>query len=108
MKKEYEVTVELDREFEDEHGAGNYIRETWTQDSVVHREIGPAVTIRHPITLVAVEEQFLKLGRHHRLGQPAIIQRDKTTGDVTNEYFFEQGKEIPASHVLDTPDPSPF
>ena len=93
--EEYVVKVETAESlrFSDHTGQGWYLKETWTLGAVVHRDFGPAITIRHPVTLVPIQEEFYREGKLHRYSGPAVIVRDPTTGNVVMARFFEKGKE---------------
>ncbi|MFY9351153.1 MAG: hypothetical protein WBL20_04780 [Sphingobium sp.] len=96
MREEYNVTVEPDLSlpFNDQYGEGWYMREVWTQDSKTHRTHGPAVTIFHPISLQPLRQEFFRNGQRHCYTGPAIIVRDRFSGEVVSTQFFEKGREV--------------
>ena len=105
MTTEYKVITNYDEDhpYSDQHGDGHYLRETWYHEGKIHRTNGPAVTLRHPVTLIAVREQFFHLGQLH--GSPAIIFRDPHSGEKLSEqsYLFGE-RETPE----DTNAPTPY
>ena len=94
--KEYTVVEEVDlsQPFSDQYGKGFYVKETWYQGPIIHRRFGPAITLRHPSTLIPIREEFIQEGQIHRYGGPAVIDRDPHTGEVTSERYFEHGREV--------------
>lgn len=109
MKREYRVVVESaeDYPFDDNTGVGCLFRETWFHGETVHRDFGPAVTLRHPNTLVAVREEHRDEGRLSRYGGPAIIERHPISGKKIAEAWFKEGRQVqpldPREHPLPFP-----
>ena len=93
-RREYTVIVERDQKFKDHTASGWYVRETWMQGDRISRAIGPAVTIRHPVTHIAVLEEYRdEQGRLHNLLGPAVTYRNAHSGEIESEKYFEYGVE---------------
>lgn len=107
-KEEYKVVEEGDWSlpFSDRYGQGCYVRESWYQNTVLHRTFGPAVTVRHPVSLAVAREEFYRNGQRHRYGGPAIIVRDPETGCILEARYFEKGREVaPRDPLIQQPEP---
>lgn len=66
----------------------------WKASGELHRENGPAWIEFDPATGVRVQEQYFEHGQCHRPGrQPAHIQRDPHSGEITKVRYFERNVE---------------
>jgi len=102
VSTEYTVTVTVlqNRPYKDQYGEGWLVGEEWMQNDKPARRFGPSYVVRHPITHVAVEEQYLdKHYQLHRYEGPAFTVRDPITGEVLAARFFVHGREVPPPHL---------
>ena len=66
----------------------------WKKEGVPHCDTGPAWIDFDPETGVHIRETYFKDGKCHRDGrQPARIERDPVSGEITQLRYFENGKE---------------
>ncbi len=88
---------------------GVQVFQEWSaKDGSVSRSGGkPAILTKDLETGVIIKEQYWENGKPHRMDGPADIERDRSTGEVTNVRFFIRGKETAASgpHKNDAPQP---
>jgi len=73
---------------------GVVVLEERYQNSLLHgTDERPAIAEYDPETGVAVREEYWKYGIKHRRRRPAVIHRDRMSGQVTFEQYFENGVE---------------
>lgn len=78
-----------------EHVSGVAIHQVWCIADCKHRAGGkPAVIDIDHETGVVILEEYWEKGRRHRNGGPAIVHRDRQTGNVTSVWTFIHGEEI--------------
>lgn len=133
INETYSVEVLRDSE------TGEKVRERWTLDGKLHRTDGPALqgwdngklTAQEwwlkdkpsrlggkpacleidPDSDVVVSEKYFVDGKPHKLGGPALIERDALTGQVTMAHYYRDGQKlhsapnIDQAHTLDGPEP---
>jgi hypothetical protein len=69
------------------------VREEWRLNRL-HRDKGPAVIVRDPVTGRVTEEAWYCIGRRHRIEGPAVVRFDAATGLRTYEEFWRNGRAI--------------
>jgi hypothetical protein len=81
--------------------AGIVIREDWMLEKeyrpsgTYHRIGAPAFIRREDTTGIIILEHWMQNGKFHRDDGPAIIARDHRTGTVTLEEWWKNGIQIP-------------
>ncbi|MCP1469876.1 hypothetical protein J3E64_001558 [Sphingobium sp. OAS761] len=77
------------------------LTERWQHDHQLHRDGGaPAHWWKDPETKIIVGEEYWENGQRHRADGPAVIARDRETGEVTHEEYHVRGQQI-----FDRPSP---
>lgn len=102
LSTDYTVTVTVleDRVCKDRYGETLLVAEEWMKDGKPARQFGPSFVVRHPVTHVAVEEQYLDENyKLHRYEGPALTVRDPMTGEVLTTRFFVHGRETEPPHL---------
>lgn len=74
-------------------------------DNIIHRDFGPAITLRHPFTFRPIEEEYFDNGKRERYGGPAIVTYDHQSGAVTSARYFMNGKERKGTTVTPQREP---
>ena len=64
------------------------IKEVWTMDGVIHRSHGPAIVLRDRNSGEAIQEEWYCQGELHREDAPAVVFDD---GHVSEEKWFANG-----------------
>lgn len=88
-KNEYIGTYKVVIAEVNDENFGACIRETWTNDDVVHKIGSPAIISRDPDTMNKIQEEWYQNGVLHRDGdEPARVFKNST---VTTLEWFEHG-----------------
>jgi hypothetical protein len=77
----------------------------WRKDGKLDRAGGPAIILRDRATGNVIVEQWFKDGVPDRDDGPAIILRDPTTGDVTFEAWRKKGQPSHGEISYDSTSP---
>lgn len=67
----------------------------WFSENRYHRVNGPALVKLNPENGICIYEEYRLFGKAHRsFSEPAIIQRDKDSGEIISEQYFVDDQEV--------------